>query len=206
MTPSLHTRRLELRPASAAALGAALESDAALGAALGAAVPASWPPELYDADAVRWTLAQLGERADGGPFGSYYLILRPDDASTAHDLARRDTVIGVGGFKGPPDERGEVELGYAIVPEFQRRGHASEAVGAWLARAFAEPAVSTVVGQTLASLVASIGVLEKAGFRHAGMGEDGDAPVGERVVRYEITREEYIAAARRDAPAFHARP
>ena len=187
MTPSLQTERLELRPGTATALRAELDGRAALAAALGVEVPAAWPPELYDADAVRWTLAQLGDRPDGGPFGFYYLILRPTQVAPGG----ASTLIGVGGFKGPPDARGEVELGYGVLPEFQRRGYATEAVRAWLALAFADPNVRTVIGQTLAGLAPSIGVLEKTGFRFAGAAEDAGAPAGEQVVRYEISRGEY---------------
>lgn len=186
MTDSLHTDRLELRPGAASVLRAELQGPAALADALGVRVPPSWPPDLYDADAVRWTLEQLGDRADGGPFGFYYVVAR-----AAPDVERAATLVGVGGFKGPPDERGEVELGYGVLPEFQRRGYATEAVRAWTALAFAEPRVRTVVGQTLESLVASIGVLEKAGFRFAGSGDDAGAPQGERVIRYELTRAAY---------------
>lgn len=185
-TPSVQTERLELRPGSATALRAALESNAALAAALGADVPESWPPELYDADAVRWTLEQLGDRADGGRYGFYYLIRRPAEPTDSSGA-----LIGVGGFKGAPNAEGEVELGYGVVPEFQRQGYAAEAVRAWVALAFADPAVRTVVGQTLPSLVPSIGVLEKTGFRFAGAGADEGAPEGEQVARYELTRQEY---------------
>jgi RimJ/RimL family protein N-acetyltransferase len=159
-------------------------SNAALAAILDVDISDAWPPDLYDDDAVRWTLAQLGDRVDGGPYGFYYLIRRADGGG-------RGTLIGVGGFKGPPNADGEVELGYGVLTEFQRQGFASEAVQAWIERAFADPAITTVVGQTLASLTASIGVMEKAGFRLAGSGADEGAPEGEQVVRYELTRGAY---------------
>ena len=184
MTSSLFTERLALRPGSAVALRAELEGREALASTLAVEVPASWPPELYDADAVKWTLGQIGERPDGGPFGFYHVILR----SHPHRDSASNVLIGVGGFKGPPDERGEVELGYGVLPEYRRRGYATEAVRAWVALAFADARVQTVVAQTLASLVPSIGVLEKAGFRHVGAGTDSDAPAGEQVVRYELRR------------------
>ena len=191
-TPSLQTKRLELRPGSASALRAALESNAALASILDVDVPDSWPPELYDTDAVRWTLAQLGDRIDGGPYGFYYVIRRSADSPAG----TRGTLIGVGGFKGPPNADGEVELGYGVLSEFQRQGYASEAVQAWLTLAFADPSIRTVVGQTLASLTPSIGVLEKAGFRLAGAGADEGAPEGEQVIRYELVREEYARRTR----------
>ena len=184
-TPSIQTRRLELRPGSAPALRAALVSNGALAAILDVDISDAWPPELYDDDAVRWTLALLGDRIDGGPYGFYYLIRRADGGTG------RDTLIGVGGFKGPPNAEGEVELGYGVLAEFQRQGFASEAVRAWLELAFADPAIRTVVGQTLASLTPSIGVLEKAGFQLAGSGADDGAPEGEQVIRYELTRAAY---------------
>ena len=185
-TPSVRTERLELRPGSASALRAALESNGALAAALDVDVPESWPPELYDHDAVRWTLDQLGDRPDGGRFGFYYLIRRTEGATN-----KREALIGVGGFKGSPNAKGEVELGYGVVPEFQRQGYATEAVRAWVSLAFGDPATQTVVGQTLASLAPSIGVLEKTGFRFAGAGADEGAPEGEQVIRYELSRREY---------------
>ena len=194
MTPSLRSERLELRPGSRTALRAALEGRDALAAALDVVVPASWPPELYDDDAVRWTLDHLGDRADGGPYGFYYLILDPQAADSR--ARTPPTLIGVGGFKGPPDGRGAIELGYGVLPEYQRQGFATEAVRAWLALAFRDPAVDTVVGQTLASLAPSIGVLEKAGFRYSGAGEEGDAPAGERVIRYELARAAYAPDGR----------
>ena len=40
--------------------------------------------------------------------------------------ATTDTVVGFGGYKGPPTD-GEVEIGYSIAPDFQRRGHATAA-------------------------------------------------------------------------------
>ena len=183
-SPSLYTQRLELRPGSARALRAALESNAALASVLDVDISDAWPPELYDADAVRWTLDQLGDGSDGGPYGFYYLI--------RHRPGARGMLIGVGGFKGPPNANGEVELGYGVLSDFQRQGYATEAVQGWLALAFADPAIEIVVGQTLASLTASIGVLEKAGFRLAGAGADDGAPEGEQVIRYELDREAYV--------------
>ena len=192
MIPSLFTPRLELRPATVAALRADLEGHRALAAALGAAVPASWPPEFYDADAVRWTIDHLGDRADGDPWGAYYVLLGDDGAGA--------TLAGMGGFKGEPDdERGEVELGYGVATEYRRRRIATEAVGGLTAFAFADARVRTVVAHTLTELAGSIGVLERAGFRFAGAGTDPHAPEGAAVIRYELTRAVYEHRARRPA-------
>jgi RimJ/RimL family protein N-acetyltransferase len=115
-------------------------------------------------------------------WGFYYVLLRPGAAETKRVL------IGTGGFKGAPDTKGEVELGYGIVPEYQRQGYATEAVRGWSEFAFRDQRVTTVVGQTLDGLTRSIGVMEKAGFHFAGAGEDPYAPPGEKLVRYELRR------------------
>lgn len=98
-------------------------------------------------------------------------------------------LFGAAGFKGAADEAGSVELGYGILPEYQRRGYATEAVLGLVAFALAPPRVRTVVGQTLPHLTPSIRVLEKAGFRYVGDGHDPHAPAGERVIRYERSRD-----------------
>src|SRR2546430_7828325 len=154
--PQILTERLILVPGAEEHLAAELESHEAFAAALGVRVPAEWPPEFYDADAVRWMLRYLRENPEHGGWSLYYLTL-PESAG--HEA----TAIGASGFKGPPDSRGEVELGYGVLPSFQRQGYATEAVRGMTRFAFGDPRVTTVVGQTIPSLVGSIGGLEQAG-------------------------------------------
>jgi [ribosomal protein S5]-alanine N-acetyltransferase len=180
----IRTERLLLVPGTEAHLVAELESVGAFASVIGMHVPAEWPPEFYDADAVRWTLNSLRENPDHGVWSLYYVTLPARDA-------QRAIVIGAAGFKGPPDARGEVELGYGVVPSYQRQGYATEAVRGMMSFAFTKPRVNTVVGQTIPSLVASIGVLKKAGFIFDGEGNDPHAPERETVLRYTITRERY---------------
>jgi RimJ/RimL family protein N-acetyltransferase len=193
---SLFTRRLELRPGTARVLRAELRGRADLERALAVPVPAEWPPEFYDAGAIQYVLAQMGERDDAGPFGFYYLILLPGQLAHAPGGA----VVGAGGFKGPPNDAGEVEVGYSVLSSFQRMGLATEAVKGWSMLAFQEPRVTAVIAQTLPSLAPSIRVLEKAGFNFAGAGDDPDAPPHEQVVRYALPR------PARDERTGHASP
>lgn len=180
--PLLQTSRLSLVPATATHLRAELESHAALGKALHAEIPTTWPPELYDEDAIRYALSWVLDHPNQAGWGFHYVLRRP----TSFEVP---LLIGTGGFKGAPDEAGSIELGYGILPEHQRHGYATEAVRGWIAFAFASPQVRTVVGQTLPHLTASIRVLEKAGFRCVGAGNDPFAPAGERVIRYELSRD-----------------
>ena len=44
--------------------------------------------------------------------------------------------MGAIGFVGPPDENGDVETGFSIMPEQQGRGYATELVQSIVSRAF----------------------------------------------------------------------
>ena len=139
--PTLRTPRLLLIPATPATLAAELVSAAALGESLGVGVSASWPPELYDADAVRWTLNAF---EDGRCAPGWCLFYFPECA----DAAGETRLIGVGGFRGEPTEDGVVEVGYGVVPESRRRGYAREAVDGLVGWAFDDSRVSRVIAHT----------------------------------------------------------
>jgi RimJ/RimL family protein N-acetyltransferase len=174
----LSTDRLDLVAASAKTIRAALDDPVRLGAALGAEVTSSWPPELLDADALTWSLGWLADSKNDPSFGFYWLLVRNGTPADAQKIAH--TLIGVAGFKGMPEDSA-VEIGYGVAAEYQRRGYATEAVRALLAHAFACPGVTRVVAETLPGLAASIGVLEKCGFRLIGSGSEPDT------IRYERT-------------------
>lgn len=72
------------------------------------------------------------------------------------------TVVGFGGFKGPPSD-GEVEIGYSVAPGWQARGFATAAVAHWVARARAG-GVLRVTAHTMAQRSVSTHLLERAGF------------------------------------------
>lgn len=110
---------------------------------------------------------------DAIPFAHFALMQKPDLAGWwMHLIGWRETrrVIGVGGFKGPPDEQGEVEIGYAVTPSFQRRGVATETVRGLGARAWADPRTTTIRAHTAPGPGPSAGVLVRCGFTR-----DGDA-------------------------------
>jgi RimJ/RimL family protein N-acetyltransferase len=77
------------------------------------------------------------------------------------------SVIGSGGFKGPPDENGVVEIAYGIVPSFEGRGYATEIATALTAYCF-DNGATTVRAHTLPVTNASNHILGKLGFRFAG--------------------------------------
>jgi RimJ/RimL family protein N-acetyltransferase len=76
--------------------------------------------------------------------------------------------VGSGGFKGPPDADGMVEISYGVAPEHQGKGYATEAAEALVAYAFRNGQVRVVRAHTLPENEASKRVLEKCGFRFVG--------------------------------------
>lgn len=85
---------------------------------------------------------------------------------TYWDVVRRvdEQLVGRLGFKGPPGERGEVEVGYLTLLSERRRGYMTEAVAAMLDWAFGHPDVKAVTATTPAENVVSHRVLVKCGF------------------------------------------
>jgi [ribosomal protein S5]-alanine N-acetyltransferase len=178
MTTLLKTARLELVGCTPDLLRADGEDRGRFAELLNARIPESWPPELYDDDARRWTLAAIEEAPEEDGWWMYYLVA---DGDGGREL------VGVVGYKGPPRDDGTVEVGYGVLPEHRRRGYAVEATNALVERAFGFPEVTQVVAETYPHLTPSIGVMEKCGLAFAGEGsEDG-------VVRYELPRDRWRA-------------
>jgi [ribosomal protein S5]-alanine N-acetyltransferase len=67
-------------------------------------------------------------------------------------------------FKGQPNENGEIEIGYGTYPAFEGKGFMTEAVGAMLLWAFAQPNIRVVIAQTAPSNIASQKILQKNNF------------------------------------------
>jgi RimJ/RimL family protein N-acetyltransferase len=84
------------------------------------------------------------------------------------------TVIGMCGFKGPPDAAGVVEIAYGVNPEHEGKGYATEAAGALVTYAFGHEQVSIVCAHTLPQANASTRVLTKCTFRRIGEVIDPD--------------------------------
>lgn len=152
--------RIGLLTPDLALLDAALQGDDALERALGdgyrvaegwldfpEALPSTRDAVAADPESTRW-----GTR--------FFLLEEPP------------TLIGWGGFKGPPAD-GVVELGYSVAPAYRGRGAATAAVLAMLSEAFSVGEVSAVIAHTLAEPGPSIRVLEKTGFLyHEELGDD----------------------------------
>ena len=160
-----------------ALLDAAVRDDAALGRLLDCTVAEGW---AVFADALRHTRDAVA--ADPS-------VARWEPRLFVVDEPR--TLVGWGGFKGPPDADASVEIGYAVAPSWEGRGVATAAVAALLREAWAAPGVRRVLAHTLPGPSASVRVLEKSGFGRDGESLDGDVGV---VWRFRLERDGAPAA------------
>ena len=138
--------------------------------ALGAKFEPSWPPELTTAETMDWMAGHLESNPDNAGWYSWVFTM---DVGPGQDLR----LVGIGGFHGPPDEAGCVEISYSMLPSFREQGLATEAVEGLLSWAGQQPGVTQVTASTLTHLYAARRVLEKAGFTAAGERDTGEGRV-----------------------------
>lgn len=157
----LTTPRLRLRPLAPAEMRELLE---------GRPLPGQTWADGYPLDGTLVAVAMQQELVnrgvDRGGFCHYQVLLKDDDV-----------VIGGIGFLTPPDELGEVSIGFGIVPIARRRGYAVEALRAVLAWALAQPEVRSVHADTDLVNLASQRALLGAGMRVVA--DEGDRKVYE---------------------------
>lgn len=129
----------------------------AAGVLLGASVPDEWPDEDD-----RWLLRLRSEQIR-------------EDASTVPWLVRAivrsadDRMVGHIGFHGPPDDKGIVEVGYTVLPEFRRSGYAEEAVRAMLDWAHERHGITRFRASVAPDNDPSLALVEKLGFFQVGV-------------------------------------
>lgn len=162
----IHTARLLLVATTVDHLRIELDHPEKLGAMLGARVPKSWPPGLYDRDAMQFFLAkgiEGGEDAVG--WYGWYAIQR-------RDAENESRLVGSGGYLGPPTPEGDIEIGYSVADEERCRGYATEMVKALVARALESTAVKRVFAEAHETNSTSLKVLERSGFAQIGPGRE----------------------------------
>jgi RimJ/RimL family protein N-acetyltransferase len=151
------TDRLLLAPAPVAVLQAVLEGRREEAQALlGASIDEAWPPADVS-DFLPDYASGLVKDPSQACWGVWLMIDR-----------QRNAVVGDLGFKGAPDEAGQVEIGYGVLPQFQRRGYAFEAATGLVDWAFRRPEVRAVLADCLPDNAGSVAVLRKLGMTEIG--------------------------------------
>jgi RimJ/RimL family protein N-acetyltransferase len=105
--------------------------------------------------------AYASATADTGPFGSYRIVPLADGRT-----------VGTAGFYGPPDESGQVTIGYGMVESARGRGYGTEAVAGLVEVCRRHGGVTAVNADTDLDNIASQRVLEKNGFERVRVTED----------------------------------
>lgn len=80
-------------------------------------------------------------------------------------------VIGDIGYKGRPNENGEINLGYSILSHYQGNGYATEAASAMVKWGLSQSDVQKITATCSRDNFASIRVLEKAGLNQINKDE-----------------------------------
>ncbi|WP_328331863.1 GNAT family N-acetyltransferase [Kribbella sp. NBC_00382] len=105
---------------------------------------------------------------------NYRIAQIEDDPEAARWIVRaavsepEGVVIGHGGYHGPPDENGMVEVGYTVDARYRRQGYAKAILTALIDRAAAEPGVKTVRASISPTNAASLATIAGFGFLEAG--------------------------------------
>lgn len=98
---------------------------------------------------------------------------------------------------GEPDEpnKGDMDFGYALLPEHWRQGYATEALEALLAYTFAHHPIACIYGECDIQNKGSIRVMQKVGMQESHRYQDVDAVTGATslTVGFCITRQQAVA-------------
>jgi [ribosomal protein S5]-alanine N-acetyltransferase len=155
------TARLRLVPLDERLARLQLEDVVGFFQALAVRPCPAWPPPLYDREAQAHSWARL--QADPKSMGWYSWVFIGRDPPLDPILTDQ-VLIGAGGFHGRPDAQGVAEIGYAVLPEHQGLGFATEAAWGLSGWARRQRGVKAVKARTLVDGAASQRVLEKLGF------------------------------------------
>lgn len=156
------TERLNMIASDLELITAELESPGLFSEKLNAVVSSGWPPGEYDREAMEFLRGKMIEGGDesAGWYG-WYAVKRGIENEP-------DELVAAGGFFGPPDENGSIEIGYSVVEQFRGKGYAGEMVSALIKIASENPKVKQICAHTVIDNQASIKVLLKNGFRRSG--------------------------------------
>jgi [ribosomal protein S5]-alanine N-acetyltransferase len=174
----LSTKRLNLVSATLEHISAELKSPTQLALLLDAEVPNDWPPGQYDRSAQEYFRDKLiRDGQSNAGWLTWYVITQEQPV----------TVIAAGGFLGSPNDLGEVEIGFSVMPLWRRQGYATELVKALIANAFADHRVVKIVAHAALQNHDSCSVLQRNGFKNTKTTDEGGD------IHFELMRNEFTS-------------
>ena len=154
----LLTSRLELVPFSAEGIDALLAGD---DKRLRAVTGLSFPEPLRAPPLMEDVLVLVRDRLRADPATLGWLTWLAVERGTR-------TVTGALGFGGPPDEEGDVMIGYSTYPGSGQKGYASEATQALVDWALSQPGVRRVCASIPPDNLPARRVAERVGMEVVG--------------------------------------
>ena len=161
-----HTARLTLLATSRALLTAELHKPQYFPVLLGAVLPADWRPGSTDRAELERQLALL--TAEGRAAAGWYCwyALRNADATAPR------TLVGAGGFLGPPIVAGTAEITAAIAADWRGQGLGTELVAGLVQQAAATGLVRHLRARAAPTDAAARQTLLRNGFEPAEAEDD----------------------------------
>ncbi|WP_423128450.1 GNAT family N-acetyltransferase [Gaoshiqia sp. Z1-71] len=114
-------------------------------------------PELKDA-LEQTIIPNVADRTKNYLYSTLWTVISKNDNQMVGDLC----------IMGEPNAEGEIEIGYGTYADFRNKGFMTEAVGAIIAWATAQPGVRSVTASTEKNNLASFSVLRKNKFTQVG--------------------------------------
>lgn len=150
-------------------------------------------PEISDIDGLRFPKNEevaprfwiefVNNQLSQDPRNSFWWSPRSIVVDSLAETLRERLIVGMIGFKSPPDSNESVEIGYGIVPSQQGQGFATQAVDLLVKEGFSKTEIQMIVAYTVPMNSASGRVLEKNQFVRDGSKidpEDGEVWVWRR--------------------------
>ena len=152
---AIETQRLHLFPLTIPQLELYLKGNDGLEQALGlTCFGRTMVPQVHDR-VKKVTLPKMKEAEADYLFYTFWLVVEKQSKLIVAEM----------GFKGPPTNGGQVEIGYGTMPSMQNKGIMTEAVQGLLQWAAGRADISQVLAETKDSNLPSIRVVEKNNFQ-----------------------------------------
>ena len=152
MPKNIETQNLNLICCDKQTLEFALAGNLELAKLLNVIVPENWTE--FGSRALKYSLDKLNSAESEKGWWSYLPIHKLDNK-----------LIGLCGYKGQPNEEGQVEIGYEIKVEYRNKGFATELAKALIENAFNFETVHSIQAHTLGHFNSSTKVLSNCGFK-----------------------------------------
>lgn len=149
---NIETNRLIIIPITYSIACSILKGDNKVFERLGINTNGKWPVQ-DTLDILNFLKDTLSLNDDANGFGVWMVVKKEDMI-----------VIGDAGFKGEPDENGEVEIGFGIIEEEQRKGYGYEVASALINWASQNGNVKVIKADCLIDNIPSINLLRKCGM------------------------------------------